>query len=404
MKYTCMLLFLLLFLSEDIARSQEFYPPPRVYLVSVDIETQFDSIVWYSLPLQPDDYYYVGEYSYIPGNPDGYTFKISPGIKDTFYLNNNQFTVSEGKPIAYDVWGVLVQADGSTHAGKFSSPPDSTMFLESVFDSCAGTITLNWNDYNTWRGSTTSFTVYRRISAGVYLPLDNVAANPNITHYTHVLGNVLPNETYDLFVQAAHVDGIRRSNSTRAAVDTKWTVQTGTINADFATISAANTIDLSFTTRGALGEDKYRLLKSNQPGGVYVAIDSISTSDTIIHFNDDTPFTSGIYYYKLEMINNCGTMFTESNLANNIILSGTQSGSIVDLSWNIYTDWLGGVERYSVIRTLGRTNPQVDTLNANTPTTHSDNVAALIDYSNPSSSMICYQIDALEGSNNLGIR
>ena len=278
------------------------------------------------------------------------------------------------------------------------------MFLESVFDSCSGTITLNWNDYNTWRGSTTSFTVYRRISPGVYLPLDNVAANPNITHYTHVLGNILPNETYDLFVQAAHVDGIRQSNSNRAAVDTKWTVQTGTINADYATISAGNTIDLSFTTRGALGQDKYRLLKSNQPGGVYVAIDSIYTSDTIIHFNDDTPFASGIYYYKLEMINNCGTMFTESNLANNIILSGTQSGSVVNLSWNIYTDWLGGVERYRVIRMLGQTNPLVDTLDANTSTTYADDVAALIDYSNPSSSMICYQIDALEGSNNLGIR
>jgi hypothetical protein len=46
----------------------------------------------------------------------------------------------------------------------------------------------------------------------------------------------------------------------------------------------------------------------------------------------------------------------------------------------------------------------VDTLDANTSTTYADDVAALIDYSNPSSSMICYQIDALEGSNNLGIR
>ncbi len=94
-------------------------------------------------------------------------------------------------------------------------------------------------------------------------------------------------------------------------------------------------------------------------------------------------------------------MFTESNLANNIILSGTQSGSVVNLSWNNYADWLGGVERYRVIRMLGQTNPVVDTLDANTSTTYADDVAALIDYSDPSSSMICYQIDALEGSNNL---
>ena len=70
----------------------------------------------------------------------------------------------------------------------------------------------------------------------------------------------------------------------------------------FATISAENTIDLSFTTRGALGQDKYRLLKSNQPGGVYVAIDSIYTSDTIIHFNDDTPFAWEFIIINFDML------------------------------------------------------------------------------------------------------
>jgi hypothetical protein len=402
MKYTCILLFLFLFLAEEIYSQ---LPPPRRYLVTVSIETQYDSVVWFSIPLTPNDYYIVAQLtSNDPMNPDPLYLPISSAVTDTFYSNNNNNTASAEKSMGYVVWGVHPDGTTSPKRGIFNVPADSTMYLHTVFDSCSGTLTLNWNDYNIWRGSTTSFTVYRRISPGVYLPLDNVAANPNITHYTHVLGNILPNENYDLFVQAAHVDGIRQSNSNRVAVDTKWTVQTGTINADYATISAANTIDLSFTTRGALGQDKYRLLKSNQPGGVYVAIDSINTSDTIIHFNDDTPFASGIYYYKLEMINNCGTLFTESNLANNIILSGTQSGSFVNLSWNIYTDWLGGVERYRVIRMLGQTNPLVDTLDANTSTNYADDVAALIDYSNPSSSMICYQIDALEGSNNLGIR
>ena len=110
---------------------------------------------------------------------------------------------------------------------------------------------------------------------------------------------------------------------------TKWTVQTGTINADYATISAENTIDLSFTVKRRHWDRISTRLLQQSAGGTFIAIDSIITSDTIIHLNDDTPFTSGIFYYKLQMINNCGTMFTESNLANNIILSGTQSGSVV---------------------------------------------------------------------------
>lgn len=266
MKYTYLLLFLFLFLAEDFVRSQIVYPPPRIYLVSVDIETQFDSIVWFSIPMMPNDYYIVAELTYLdPINP-GASFSEIGSTTNTFYLNNNYNTASAEKPIGYTVWGAHVNGTPNPDQGNFNMPPDSTMYLESVFDSCAGTITLNWNDYNTWRGSTTGFTIYRRISPGVYLPLDNVTADPAVTRYTDVLGNILPNETYDLFVQAAHVDGIRQSNSNRAAVDTKWTVQTGTINADYATISAENTIDLSFTTRGGLGQDKYRLLKSNQEG------------------------------------------------------------------------------------------------------------------------------------------
>jgi hypothetical protein len=401
MKYTWILLFLLFIYVEDYAYSQ--LAKPRLYLVSVDIESQKDSIVWYSIVLDPTrDYYMVGERQEpYPGRPDSY-LPVSPGIIDTFYVNNNLTTSSLGKPIGYTVWGMHPNGT-DIDQGNFNEP-DSTMYLKSVFDSCAGTITLTWNDYNTWRGSTTGFNIYRRIAQGIYVPLANVPPDITITRYTHVLGNILPNQTYDLFIQASNTDGIRRSNSNRASVETKWTVQTGTINADYATISAENTIDLSFTVRGALGQDKYRLLRSNVQGGTYIAIDSIITSDTIIHFNDDTPFVSGIFYYRLEMINNCGTMFSQSNLANNIILAGTQSGSVVSLSWNSYADWLGGVETYRVVRTIGQTNPLVDTLDGGTLTAYTDDVAALIDYSNPSSSFICYHIDALEGSNILGIQ
>jgi len=404
MKYTWILLFLLLFIVEGYIHSQTYLPAPRIYLVSVDIESQFDSIIWYSIPLDPTrDYYIVVErIDPSPGQPDSYIPVFSQGILDTFYLNNNLNTTSLEKPIGYSVWAE--HPNGTDVDIGFFNKPDSTMYLQSIFDSCAGTLTLNWNDYNNWRGSTTGFTIMRRTGPGVYAPLQTVTPDPSITRYTRVLPNILQNETYDLFIVAANADGKRVSNSNRASVVTKWTVQTGSLNADYATISADNTIDLSFTARGALGLDKYRLLRSNDQGGIYNAIDSITTSDTIIHFNDDTPFVSGIFYYRLEMLNNCGTMFSQSNLANNIILAGTQSGSVVTLSWNRYADWLGGVDRYRIVRSIGQTNPLVDTLDGGTLTTFTDDVAALIDYSNPSSSYICYHIDALQGSNIYGVQ
>jgi hypothetical protein len=403
MKYTWFFIFLLLFFAQDYVHSQ-LLPAPRIYLVTVDIESQLDSIIWESIPLDPTrDYYIVAELK-SPDivNPGESYLPISPGILDTFYINNNDNTTSSEQPIGYTVWGVHPRGDGKDDKGFFNDP-DSTMYLQSVFDSCAGTITLSWNDYNKWRGSTSVFTIFRRTAPGVYAPLVNITPDVTKTRYTHVLANIMTNQTYDLFIEAAHIDG-RLSHSNRDSVFTKWTVQTGSVNADYATISAANTIDLSFTARGASGQDKYRLLRSDQQGGTFVAIDSVSTSDTIIHFNDDTRFVSGIYYYRLEMLSSCGTMFTQSNLANNIILAGSQAGSVVSLNWNRYEDWLGGVERYRIVRTLGQTNPVVDTLDAGTLTSFTDDVAALIDYSNPASSFICYHIDALEGSNVYGIQ
>jgi hypothetical protein len=397
MKYTWILLFLLLFLARGY--SQEQLPKPRIYLVTVNIESQMDSIVWYSIPLDPARDFYSLAYRIAPsaGQTESYITAIS-GITDTSVLNNNNITSTENKPIGYTVWGVHNNGMGDI-IGLFNDP-DSTMYLSSVFDSCARTITLSWNDYNHWRGSTTDFTIYNRTGPGTYLPLAIITPDISKTHYTYVLGNILPNQKYDLFVQAANTDGIRKSNSNRTPpIFTKLTVQTGSINADYATISAENSIDLSFTVRGAVGQDKYRFLRSDAQGGPYVKIDSISTSDTVLHFNDPTPFVSGVYYYKLQLLNNCNSVFTESNLANNIILTGTQSGSAVMLSWNAYADWLGGVEKYRIIRIHGQTNPLVDTLDGGTATTYTDNVALIIDYANPSSSFICYTIDALEGSN-----
>jgi hypothetical protein len=404
MKYTCIFLFLLLFFAQDYVRSQQL-PAPRIYLVTVDIESQSDSIIWESIDLNPStDYYEVAEL--LPpdiADPGGSYISVGSNIPNTFYVNNNDNTSSSGHPIGYTVWGVHPRGDGKVDNGLYNDP-DSTVYLQADFDSCAGTITLTWNDYNMWRGSTSGFTIYRWIAPKNYVPLVNVTPDITKTRYTQVLANVMTNQTYDLFVEAAHNDGVRFSNSNRVTVNTKWTVQSGTINADYATISPTNTIDLSFTVRGASGQDKYRLLRSDQPGGQYFAIDSITTSDTVMHFTDATPFVSGIFYYKLELLNNCNTMYSESNLANNIILSGSQSGSVVTLTWNRYEDWLGDVERYRIVRTLGQTNPLVDTLDAGTMTTYADDVASLIDYSNPASSFICYHIDALEGSNIYGIQ
>ncbi len=220
MKYTCILLLLFHFFSEENVKSQEYLPPPKLFMVTVDIESQLDSIIWYGIALQPNDYYIVAE-SYRPMIQGPPTLPVSAAIKETFYVNNNDNSVNLGHSVGYTVWGVHPLGDGSIQVGKFNHP-DSTIFLQKpIFDSCSATISLSWNDYNNWRGSTSGFTVFRRTAPYVYIPIDNVTPDPNITQYKYVLPNILPNQTYDLYIEAANTDGIRRSNSNRDSVFTR---------------------------------------------------------------------------------------------------------------------------------------------------------------------------------------
>jgi len=187
-------------------------------------------------------------------------------------------------------------------------------------------------------------------------------------------------------------------------VYTKISQQPTYLNADYATISATNTIDLSFTIDALSDLTHYKLLRSNNRGGPFSVIDTINTKNSHITYADNIPFLSGIYYYMLEVINNCGASSGQSNLANNIILSGTLSGNNVSLAWNEYADWAGGVENYRIIRSRGHVNPVTDTLNAGTQTNYTDNISGLVDYANPASSYICYRIEAVEHINVYGIQ
>jgi hypothetical protein len=369
---------------------------PTLYLVTVDPESGCDIITWLPSVTPPSlDIYIIGLAT--RPNPLEPVVLAKVGTVDsttTQYMNCG--TNSFREPVGYSVFA----QKGSGISSGFDTP-DSTVFLVADFDSCAGTITLSWNDYNTWRGSTSEFNIYRRIAPNVY----NLVAQVSGTTLTYVLNNVSGNQTYELFVEAVNNDGIRKSRSNRADVFTQMSQQPNIANADYATISPGNSIDLSFTLIGPPVVAQYNIARSNNPAGPFTQIASFNTSNNYITYTDNVPFTSGLYYYRLEGINNCGQAYSVSNMANNIILNGTLAGNNISVSWNDYEDWLGDVERYRIIRTNGRNNPVVDTIDLGPTTTYFiDNISSLANYANPISSLVCYQVDATENMNIYGIQ
>jgi len=362
---------------------------PRMYLVTVDPETGNDCITWYSSPSPLVDYYRIGIAEVpLPGEPVSY-LPVGMVFADTTWCNSS--LESSSHPVGYSVWAMY-----NDNQSKYNQT-DSTMFLQAILDSCNGSITLKWNAYNSWSGNISTYNVYRRLGPNNY----QLISSPDTNYY--VMNNVQINQTYELFVAAVHKDGVRKSTSNLATVLTRMSQQPDYINADYATISAENTIDLSFTVGGTSNLTRYKIERASDRAGPFTPIDTIDTPNKRITYTDNIPFRSGIYYYRLELINNCGVASGQSNLANNIILGGTLSGNNVSLKWNAYEDWAGGVENYQIIRSTGQKNPVTDTLDAGTMTNFTDNVTALIDYSNPASSYICYRTKAVERLNVYGI-
>jgi hypothetical protein len=367
-----------------------------MYYVTVDPETGNDIITWYASPSPEIDYYVTGiRVVTAPGEPDSYLPVGIVNIPDTVFVNTNPESWLHS--VGYAVWGVDVQGGGVIFTTLFDKT-DSTIFLQSVFDSCEATITLNWNDYNSWRGTTSNFNVMRRTGPGNYQLLASVPYGTN----TYAISNVNINEQYDLFVEAVHTDGVRVSASNRVSQYTLMSQQPSFLNADYATLSPENTIDLSFTVDAASDLTRYALYRSSSMSGPFDKIADINTPGSRITYTDDVEFRSGVFYYRLEAINNCGTSAIQSNLANNIVLNGTMTSQMVALYWNSYADWSGGVERYTIIRTQGGGSSHTDTLDPGTSLTWNDDLTTLVNYADPAGTLFCYQVEAHESLNVYG--
>jgi gliding motility-associated-like protein len=306
---------------------------------------------------------------------------------------------SSSHSVGYTVWGVNDLGGGLYTPGSFEQPPDSTIFLEAEYDSCQAAISLSWNDYNKWRGSIGEYNIIRRQG-----PLNYVTVAADLPEGTnnYVLNSILPNQQYDLFVQAVHQDMTRRSTSNRIQVTTSLTQQTSTLNADYATLGPENTISLSFSVMGTSDQSQFNLVRSTSPGGPFNMIASINTDTSQFIYTDNISFTSGIFFYRLEGLNNCSQVSYYSNLANNILLNGTMTSNQIEINWNEYIGWSAGVEQYRITRRYGRNNPVVDILDVGLNTSFQDDISSLANYENPVSSLVCYQVEATENPNQYG--
>ncbi len=359
-------------------------------MVTVDPETGNDIIYWQKSPSPQVDYYVIAV-AVKPNPLEPYALMQigTAPASDTFFINTN--SDSDEKSIGYTVWAVD-QISPDTIFISLYDEPDSTIFIRARFDSCQSSITLNWNDYNTWRGNLREYNIYQRLGAGVYLLL----ATLNESTDNYILTHVNENQDYNLFVEAVNNDNIRRSRSNMINIFTGMSAVPDYINAEYATFGENDRISLSFKVDPNSQLQQYKILRGTLPEGPFDTIASIKTTDKHILFSDDVSFTSGIYFYKLIAVNNCGRPVASSNTACNILLKGLSENQTVMLNWNEYFYWNSGIDHYTVYRKTGINENGFDSIDVGKNLTFTDNFTGHINYLSPLSSRVCYHIAAYQ--------
>ena len=373
--------------------SQTVPNKPDLYYVTVDPETGNDIIVWQPSQVPPAFNYYTVAIAAIINPTEPYVAQPIANVfpPNTSYVNVN--TASGQHSVGYTVWATR-DLGGNNLIPSLFDDPDSTLFLQVEYDSCGTSFTLSWNDYNTWRGNIEEYNIYRRIGPNNYSLLGTI--QEGINTYTRNL--LQSGQQYDLFVEAVNSDNIRTSTSNIVSVNTGIMPVPAYINANYATIAPDNTVDLSFSMGSENRTYHYELQRSTSENGTFSTIYTFDTSDSTFTYNDPLSFQSGIYYYRLNAINNCNQESISSNLASTILLRGNQDNFHIALNWNQYVNWLGGVDHY-MVRRYADNSMVTDSFNAGQSTTYTDDISSLVDYNNPLSNEICYEIKAIENPN-----
>ncbi len=374
------LVFSITFLGNNNGQVGSGPGPPELVLVTVDTATGNVVISWNHSPSSNVTYYAI-EVMYLPGinEPTGLTLDSIPAT-DTFYVY--KFAQAGYQSDGYRVYAI----DNNSDHG-ISSRVDSTIYTSALFDSCSSSVTLKWNDYNSWSGE-----VYRIYQESDHGSPELIADVPEGTNEL-IIEDIEANTHYGFFVEAEHPGGLR-SHSNKDTVITKMSRGPEYINARYATRGENNSVYISFLIDENSELDNYILMRSDSPLEGFDTIASLVPMNSEIYYTDsEANIEDGPFYYRLAAVNNCNQLSTASNIAGTILLEGEKTGDQINLSWNPYLEWANGVDEYRIFRRFGDDDHEL--IQTSLSTDFTDNGIEDLQYTELPS-RVCYEIRAYE--------
>ncbi len=345
---------------------------------SVDLSTQKTILGW-SNNLSPDvKGYYV---YYITG-----TNSIITTTSNNSYLDAGTRDPRNG-PIQYGI-----AAFDTCNNTSLISVPHTTIYLQSVYNQCNKTISLQWTPYIGW--PVDGYDIFLRINAGNYAKIGSVIAN--INQFTYNFNNF--GSTYCFYVRAKKQASTISSSSNISCQSTNGIIPTKGSYIAKASVQLSE-VELSLVIPNGTSVQKINLYKSegNSPFALWQSINT--TGGTIDLKDPAVNVQSRTYSYFFTTEGPCNLLFDSSQIAKTILLDVVMVNPGDQLlNWNLYDRFIKLTENQQVLLsnspTFTKSSPwNIISTISNSTQSYQDNTTA-----GPNQEQICYCIRAIENN------
>jgi gliding motility-associated-like protein len=272
----------------------------------------------------------------------------------------------------------------------------STIFNETRYDSCVSSIGVKWNQYQGWGPKSTEYRgnvkQYQIIRDGA------IIGTATDTIYTDLY--VEQNKSYTYYIRA-----IQESDNTitsQSNIDTIYTATTQPPAFIIAESAIYNNglVELNFQLDATSKMKNYQLTRSQTQSGPFTRINEpyINYLTGSLKAVDQSPLPATAYY-RLEALNNCLLPTKVSNTATAVVPKIVLNAQIINITWDEYLTWDGGVSEYQVYHKLGSEDATwYQTINSSDPLICTENITSLVGKNIQGN--ICYYIKMVSAGTN----
>ena len=385
-----------------VDQSQNY--PSYIDSVSVDITTNNVFIGWGQN--KAPDFALYDPFFQKTQSPATYDYIIgTQGTRDTFVIDNNIAHNPSAGPLEYD----LGTRDSCGNTGPFGENPHKTIYLQVGVDTCTKTTSLSWTPYSYtyldngrtiqvgWK-AVLKYYIFKGVNGGAMYLLDSVAGT--ILTYKDV---IQLGQTIRYYIRAKKDTTILvTSSSNLSQIVTRLRVDP--INTKLVCVSVDPTtnnqisVSINNTNEEWLKYNVYRSPNTTSIPSVAGTLINPKNGQTQNIYKDVVDATISEYYYQIHSINLCGIDVNSTVTSNSIFLSTVGSGTQNTLTWNQYSYWDVGVEKYLIYRGLKYSDGSItySLLDFTSPTTNTYiNSSPITDVGVQG---LCYYVQAIQSS------